>query len=34
VAFGVLLDTFVIRGILVPGIARLLKRWNWWPARQ
>jgi RND superfamily putative drug exporter len=34
VAFGVLLDTFVIRGVLVPGIARLLTRWNWWPARQ
>jgi RND superfamily putative drug exporter len=34
VAFGVLLDTFVIRGILVPGIARLLKRRNWWPARE
>jgi transport protein len=34
VAFGVLLDTFVIRGVLVPGIARLLERWNWWPARR
>lgn len=33
VAFGVLLDTFVIRGILVPAIARLLKRWNWWPSK-
>lgn len=34
VAFGVLLDTFVIRGILVPGIARLLRERNWWPAKK
>lgn len=34
VAFGVLLDTFVIRGILVPGIARLLRERNWWPAKR
>ncbi len=33
VAFGVLLDTFVIRGMLVPAIARLLKNWNWWPSK-
>ncbi|GAB4506486.1 MAG: MMPL family transporter [Anaerolineales bacterium] len=34
VAFGVLLDTFVIRGILVPGIARLLRERNWWPSKR
>jgi RND superfamily putative drug exporter len=34
VAFGVLLDTFVIRGMLVPAIARLLQRRNWWPSRR
>lgn len=34
VAFGVLLDTFVVRGILVPGIARLLRERNWWPAKR
>jgi putative drug exporter of the RND superfamily len=31
VAVGVLLDTFVIRTALVPAIAVLLDRWNWWP---
>ena len=31
VALGVLLDTFVVRGLLVPGIVILLGRWNWWP---
>jgi RND superfamily putative drug exporter len=33
VAVGVLLDTFVIRTALVPAIAVLLGRWNWWPGR-
>ncbi len=32
VAIGVLLDTFVTRTIMVPGIVLLLKRWNWWPS--
>jgi putative drug exporter of the RND superfamily len=32
VAVGVLLDTFVVRSLLVPGIVALLGRWNWWPA--
>lgn len=31
VAVGVLLDTFVVRGLLVPGMVALLGRWNWWP---
>ncbi len=31
VAVGILLDTFVVRGLLVPGIVLLLGRWNWWP---
>jgi uncharacterized membrane protein YdfJ with MMPL/SSD domain len=32
VAFGVLLDTFLIRPLLVPAIAEILGRWNWvWP---
>lgn len=33
VAVGVLLDTFVIRTALVPAIAVLLDRWNWWPSK-
>ena len=33
VALGVILDTFVVRGVLVPGIVLLLGRWNWWPGR-
>ncbi len=34
VMLGVLLDTFVVRALLVPSIVLLLGRWNWWPARQ
>ncbi len=33
VAVGVILDTFVIRTALVPAIAVLLDRWNWWPGK-
>jgi putative drug exporter of the RND superfamily len=32
-AVGVLLDTFVVRTLLVPSAAVLLGRWNWWPSR-
>lgn len=32
-ALGVLLDTFVVRTLLVPSAAILLGRWNWWPSR-
>ena len=32
IAFSVLLDTFFVRTLLVPSIAMLLGRWNWWPA--
>jgi RND superfamily putative drug exporter len=29
---GILIDTFVVRPLLVPAIAALLGRWNWvWP---
>ena len=33
VAFGVLLDTFVVRTTLVPAIIVLLGRWSWWPRK-
>lgn len=31
-AVGILLDTFVVRALLVPALAVLLGRWNWWPS--
>ncbi len=33
VAVGILLDTFIIRTTIMPAIATLLGRWNWWPSR-
>jgi len=32
-ALGVLMDTFVVRTILVPCTVLLLGRWNWWPSK-
>ena len=32
VALGVLMDTFLVRSLLVPSIVVLLGRWNWWPS--
>ena len=32
VAAGVLLDTFLVRSLLVPSLVVLLGRWNWWPS--
>jgi len=34
VAIGVLIDTFIVRALLVPAVASLLGRWNWWPTRR
>ncbi len=31
-AMGILLDTFVVRTVLVPSTVMLLGRWNWWPS--
>ena len=31
--FAVLVDTFVVRTILVPSIMSLAERWNWWPSK-
>lgn len=31
VAVGILMDTFIVRGLLVPGVVLLLGKWNWWP---
>ncbi len=32
-ALGILLDTFIVRTLLVPSAAVLVGRWNWWPTR-
>jgi RND superfamily putative drug exporter len=32
-AIGVLMDTFVVRTVLVPCTVVLLGRWNWWPSK-
>jgi len=32
-ALGILMDTFLVRTLLVPSTVVLLGRWNWWPAR-
>jgi RND superfamily putative drug exporter len=32
-AAGILMDTFVVRTVLVPCTAALLGRWNWWPSK-
>jgi RND superfamily putative drug exporter len=33
IAIGVLIDTFLVRALLVPSLAVLLGRWNWWPSK-
>jgi RND superfamily putative drug exporter len=32
-AAGILLDTFLVRTLLVPSTVVLFGRWNWWPSR-
>ncbi|OEF95713.1 MMPL family transporter [Desulfuribacillus alkaliarsenatis] len=31
VSLGILMDAFLVRGILVPSIVQLLGKWNWYP---
>ena len=31
IAIGLLVDTFIVRSLLMPSIAVLLGRWFWWP---
>jgi RND superfamily putative drug exporter len=33
IAIGVLIDTFLVRALLVPSLAVMLGRWNWWPSK-
>ena len=33
IALGVLMDTFLVRTVLVPATVVLLGRWNWWPSK-
>jgi RND superfamily putative drug exporter len=32
VGIGVLIDTFLVRALLVPALAALAGRWSWWPS--
>ena len=32
ISLGVLMDTFIVRTVLVPCTVILLGRWNWWPS--
>ena len=33
-ALGILMDTFLVRTLLVPSLVVLLGNWNWWPSRR
>lgn len=33
IAAGILMDTFLVRTLLVPSTVVLVGRWNWWPSR-
>jgi RND superfamily putative drug exporter len=32
IAVGLLMDTFLIRTLIIPALVVLLGRWNWWPS--
>jgi RND superfamily putative drug exporter len=31
---GILIDTFIVRSLLVPSIAVIVGKWSWWPSRR
>jgi RND superfamily putative drug exporter len=31
IAIGLLVDTLIVRSLLMPSIATMLGRWFWWP---
>jgi RND superfamily putative drug exporter len=33
IALGVVIDTFVVRTLLIPSVFTTLGAWSWWPAR-
>ncbi len=33
IAIGVIIDTFIIRALLVPALASIAGKWSWWPSR-
>jgi putative drug exporter of the RND superfamily len=33
IALGVLIDTFLVRTMMVPAIVVLCRTWNWWPSK-
>lgn len=32
IAIGVIIDTFIVRALLVPALATIAGRWSWWPS--
>jgi len=32
ISIGILIDTFLVRALLVPALAKIAGRWNWWPS--
>ncbi len=32
IAIGIIIDTFLVRALLVPALATMLGRWGWWPS--
>jgi putative drug exporter of the RND superfamily len=33
IAIGVLIDTFLVRALVIPSLATLIGRWSWWPSK-